>query len=626
MKCKMLPLVFAMATLCLPFTGCKKTPSPEAQAPAGAAETTQGETAPSAESGLAVAVAVLDQKEDLTAYIPADTPFAITASIQANRHPQIQTLLKAIINSSDAVNAFLTEEVDQLEEFTPENYGDIVAPDFDWSIVRRRAEYAKKLRDEAMPWVKDPVAKLKEVGVDLQDLNLALYSTKGHVVARLNVTDPTVLKSSLEKFINFVSAEPLIVNDFQDASVKDVQVGDETWMLLSLRHRDIYRHFFRDDYRPNKFNHFALHLSKDHLTIIFNADEKLEGYNDFLAKASTAVSHDVLPKLDQKTYLTGFVDSKNLQNAKKQFGYSEEAQCLAELSELFDFSSGLKVVAQYEGDNKLVQKLSLLFSNQEALKKLQAIHGSTLSLASDKASVLDVQINLDFTKTLDLLVEVATALSSHERFECNFLRLFGRDAKHFSKLMTEPNANVAMVRSLISGITGVSITFDSLNSETRKIDQMFTGAFALSGQAFDKKLAMIAPLVKDAIPELVTLTPNANDALYMNLQSIVGKMFVVGTYLTDTDFVLSTAGYDSKQLALGKHDVDKALVSYHVAFKPFLSKQESVNIDEVTPDYRLSFLFENIFVAFNKHFTESSFSQSIDTDGNGLVLTSTLSL
>ena len=366
------------------------------------------------------------------------------------------------------------------------------------------------------------------------------------------------------------------------------------------------------------------------VTAIIPLDPNGEVDVDRIVKpADNPLTKEKLGKIDSSVAGIGYVDNviafKKILSAPttreligELFDMDMTAECGEEASELVAKYPRIDFTYRVVNDKEIHLDSTLVVSDKQELKNIQALHASYRDMSDDK-SIMGLNLNFDLGKALDLTVAKLADISTKE-YKCKAFNELKTDLSETLIALQSPE--MAVVKNVTSKITGVNFALNKIDLSKLDADKIdFEAAFDLGGNDIGSVLSLAKPFMVKAFPQLLALTPNADAPIEIDLSEIISNQ-KVNVYLTDTDFIVATPNYDIRALAKKSPKSDKTFIAYELNMD-FSKQLMSTAASSLTDDE--SKLFMNSVSAIYDEFA-GTMKMSIGTNDNGITYNTTFIL
>lgn len=536
----------------------------------------------------------------LLKYVPADAPFVMASTREMNADsPFIKDLFKRTeksITSLDNAKALLDKLADK---------------DSDVKMLSEMSTLFKTL----MPLYTDYAKNAPEFGLHPLIDDSVMYLDDANLVVKASIANRDKFKA---KSIEIIKA---VLNISKAGDIIAVETNSDYRTTFSLKDNadsTVAQAKIIVDY------------GVEAVTAIIPLDPNGEVDVDRIVKpADNPLTKEKLGKIDSSVVGIGYVDNviafKKMLSAPttreligELFDMDMTAECGEEASELVAKYPRIDFTYRVVNDKEIHLDSTLVVSDKQELKNIQALHASYRDMSDDK-SIMGLNLNFDLGKALDLTVAKLADISTKE-YKCKAFNELKTDLSETLIALQSPE--MAVVKNVTSKITGVNFALNKIDLSKLDADKIdFEAAFDLGGNDIGSVLSLAKPFMVKAFPQLLALTPNADAPIEIDLSEIISNQ-KVNVYLTDTDFIVATPNYDIRALAKKSPKSDKTFIAYELNMD-FSKQLMSTAASSLTDDE--SKLFMNSVSAIYDEFA-GTMKMSIGTNDNGITYNTTFIL
>ncbi len=473
-------------------------------------------------------------------------------------------------------------------------------------------EYLKVKRENTLAWIKDPNAKATEYGFNAKHIDVATYFYKNHYVLKFSVDDGNKLKLMLEKLLSARPEQAKLI-DSRKFNLSNVEVDNEKWSILTILSENM-------EWKPAPiWGRFAVNFTKDLVTVVpLGLDDNLDGYNDYLKPAETAVDKSAFGTISNKAVLMGYLDYgshiKDLMrspyiNSKNEYNIDISDACISEISDIYSRIPKATFVTELDNDNKIIHRINHELKDNELLNKVRDLHTDSLAISNDN-SILSLVFNLNIDKTIKYLLEYLTALGEKD-YQCASLKLI----KMLPKLLEVKDVKFAL--DIINKITGVNI---SLNTINLKNIMKSMGFINVTGTSMDSVIDALSPKIYNEIPEIAKIKKDAETPTEIK----INNKYIWNAYLTSSDFVAASNNTDLKSVLAGERKTSSVFLKMTATSEAFahffkMNNLEYRDVGNAPPDMRMEYAIETVYKSLFDSFDDTNVTVSFGTDDKGLV-------
>ena len=477
----------------------------------------------------------VEEVNSLLAYVPADAPivYASTRNIDMNA-PQAKALLAKAAAMYDKSFAQLEKSSSSLDEDS-----------------KKLLETTKKSMESSVALLKNYQTEAPNWGLEPNGRQDSVFYVNNDVVAgHVTVVDGAKLKTKMDA----VFSSLMVAGETKAFKNSEIGSGDNAWTL----------------YQPDQVTDpesplptIAVRYGKNLVTfVLVNGAPDVNKLAELTKPAAKGMSKDNLGTIDKEAMAVGFMDSAKIIDLlqlpsvailMKAAEVEIDATCASEYKALASSFPRVQFSQRILNDGKVQADSTLVFADKAEVKKLQALHSSSVNLKSAK-TIVNAAINVQLDKAIPYLSDLSKVVSA-KNFKCDTLQSLAGQLSSFPELASNPD-----VTKYASAVSSISAVVDGFDLTTKKVDATVDINGAKLGELMPEITSMLSAL--GAAIEI-----KKDEVTNFDLTPLIQWPVVIKMTYTDTDFVVATTEHDVKALAKSSKSATTNFAEVGVSFK-----------------------------------------------------------